>query len=137
MKKTKIIAYFLLVIFILGCRPPGFEIGGGHSGHTPPDEITFGTPTKLELKLSVWGEGSRRMSKRWTKVTCYYKLDIENVFHHIPMTIAKEEKDRINFECYLPAVTDKNAKTVIYYFDLLFDDHYNKHEVNPIPVKNG
>jgi len=129
--------FLVLICVVSACRPPGFEIGGGGSTHTPPKELIYGKDTDIKLELSVWGEGSGKMRDRWKDVTFHYKTNLDFQFRSIPMHPDKEEHKRIYFSCKLPPIKDVNAQSVTYYFDMLFDGHYNKHEEGPIPLRHN
>lgn len=117
------------------CRPAGLEIGGGGSNHQPPAQVIYGSPTELQLELSVWGEGAGSMSQRWKDARCHYRSDTEEQFHTVSMRIEREEPKRVSFTCQIPAIIDPRATSVSYYFDLLFDGHYTKREEKPLPIR--
>jgi hypothetical protein len=129
-------AIFLVsaMFLISGCRPPGFEIGGGGSTHIPPSVITYGKATDIKLELSVWGEGSGKMSERWKAVRLHYKTDRDTQLYSIPMHLDKEEAKRIYFSCRIPPILDPNAQSITYYFDMIFDGQYNKQDEGPVPI---
>ena len=126
----------ILSVSMLGCscRPPGFEIGGGGSVHIPPDRILQGQHTPLHLELSVWGEGSGTMSKRWKEVKCHYRAAGTEAYVTLNMTAQSEDKKKILFTCTIPP-QDAVGSTVEYYFDMLFDGHYNKREGGQIRIE--
>ncbi len=125
---------FLLFVFLFsGCKPP---IGGGGSVHHPPEYIESGKPTKLELELSVWGAGSKDVTKRSKKVTCHYRIVGQDKFISLPMKVSKVMEDEAIYECFLPAFEEKDGNSVEYYFDEYFDGHYNKRPEEVVPIKD-
>jgi hypothetical protein len=61
----------LLLMTIEGCG----VAGGGGTVHLPPKNVLAGQPTTLTMTFSVWGSGSGDLSKRYTNVTCQYRID--------------------------------------------------------------
>jgi hypothetical protein len=120
------------VLLICSCRPPGFEIGGGGSVHHPPEKIIVNQPTKLAIELVVWGEGSGKMSERWKDVKCHYRVG-PNDWAAIDMTVESEQKEKITFVCTIPPQQKAGVK-LEYYFDMLFDGHYNKESSHFVPI---
>jgi hypothetical protein len=113
----------LFFIFLIsGCN----FAGGGGSIHTPPEYIESGKTTRLELELSVWGAGSTNVTKRYTKVTCHFKITGKDKFTDLPMTVSETMKSKAIYECLLPAFSIKDGNSVEYYFDMYLDGHYNK-----------
>ena len=131
--KLVTLASLLAVLCVTGCRPPGFEIGGGGSVHIPPEKILIGKPTTLELELSVWGEGSGEISDRFADVKCNYQIEGDANLITIPMTVKNKQKTKVIFVCTIPP-TKKQGYRLKYYFDWLFDGHYNKREESSIPI---
>jgi hypothetical protein len=125
---------FLLVATLTSCRPSGFEIGGGGSTHIPPGRLVQCEPTTLELELSVWGEGSGAMSKRWKAVRCHYRITGEAQYTAIDMTIEEETKNKILFACTIPPQPNAGS-TLEYYFDMMLDGHYNKRDGGTIDIQ--
>jgi len=129
MKKT------ILVVCLLLCSCAG----GGGSVHNPPPSIRYGTPTELKLEVSVWGAGFGKIIKRYKNVTCHYRLGPNQEFkpiHMVPDAATPEQlnaRDRLTFECTLPAIQPNEGKAVEYYFDMLFDGVYNSRP--PVQVK--
>jgi hypothetical protein len=117
------------------CRPPSFEIGSGGSIHEPPDHVVYGQPAGLKLLLVVSGEGSGKMSKRYRDVQCHHRLDTESDFRTIAMRVLTEDADEITFVCEVPPATDPNAAAMTYYFDMVFDGHYNKIQEHNVPIQ--
>lgn len=125
----------LMVVMGASCLSlTGFEIGGGGSRHWQPERIIPGQPTVLELELTVWGDGSGKMSKRWKQVKCHYRLVGTKQWTTISMTPKIEEEERIVFTCTLPP-QDQVGGAVEYYFDKMFDGYYNKDkDVRRVPI---
>jgi hypothetical protein len=133
--------YFILILMfisvLISCRPPGFEIGGGGSIHHPPASIKEGVSTKITLELSVWGEGgSRNISDRYKDVNFNYRIVGDEMYTTISMKPLLVEKKRIIYVCELPPLKSKYRidTFVEYYFDEMFDGHYNKREEKPIKI---
>ncbi len=119
---------------LASCRPPGLEIGGGGSTHIPPERISLGEPTTLKLELSVWGEGSGAMSKRWKDVRCHYRIVGAETYASLDMVIHEAKKDTIVFACTVPPQQNPGS-TLEYYFDMMFDGHYNKREGGLVKIE--
>lgn len=124
---------FVLIslIFLLGCGP---DIGGGGSVHIPPEIIRVGEPTVIKLELSVWGQGYGKISKRYTKVQCHYKNDMNNDFKTIDMVLTQENSKTALFICTLPPF--RTSGQLEYYFTMLLDGHENRRDEKPIPIRN-
>lgn len=133
--------YLILILMfnfvLISCRPPGFEIGGGGSIHHPPASIKEGVPTKITLELSVSGEGGdRNILDRYKDVKFNYRIVGDEIFTAISMKPILLEKKRIIYECDLPPLKLKSRVNafVEYYFDMMFDGHYNKREEKPVKI---
>jgi hypothetical protein len=125
------------VLISCTCTPPGFEIGGGGSIHNPPASIKEGVPTKMTLELSVSGEGGdRNISDRYKEVKFNYRIAGDEIYTTISMKPILLERKRIIYECDLPPLKLKSKVNafVEYYFDMMFDGHYNKREEKPIKI---
>jgi hypothetical protein len=111
-----------------------FEPGGGGSIHNPPDSITRGIPTPLELKLSaVNAHGS--MSRRMTSITCHYRLSGSPTFATLPMTPTNVDSRHLIARCTLPAFPQDARGTVEYYFEFLFDGTPNQYNTSQDPIR--
>ena len=124
---SAVVILFALTVMLKSWRPSGFEIGGGGSTHHPPDRFVAGEPTKLELELSVWGEGSGRMSERWTQVMCHYRIADDASYTAVPLKPRTEMRNRIFFTCTIPPQSAAGS-TIEYYFTMVFDGHASKRE---------
>ena len=114
----------LFFIFLIsGCKP---QIGGGGSVHHPPKYIESGKTTKLEMQLSVWGEGKSDVTKRYKDVTCHFRIEGKDKFANLPMEVSQIMENKAIYECLLPAFSIKDGNSVEYYFDMYLDGHYNK-----------
>ncbi|MCB9913458.1 MAG: hypothetical protein H7A46_21455 [Verrucomicrobiales bacterium] len=134
-KHSIVVATVLFLTWAMtGCRPPGFEIGGGGSEHHAPTQIRFAEPTELTLVLPAWGEGKGAMRDRFREVRCHYKTDVDKGFRTVTMRVAREESTSITFSCDLPPIVEANANTVTYYFDMRFDGHYHRRKQEAIPI---
>jgi hypothetical protein len=123
-----------LIATIVACRPPGFEIGGGGTVHIPPDQIRLHQTTMLELELRVWGEGTGKMTKRFTDVNCYYRIAGTNDYTKIAMTVKQEDAKKVVFTCVIPPQNERGKK-IEYYFGMRFDGTYSRREGGCVPVK--
>ena len=137
MKKLHSVISLIGFLFLIsGCRP---EIGGGGSVHHPPEYIETGKPTKLELELSVWGEGNQDVTKRYKEVACHFRIVGKDGFIWMPMMVSENMKGegKAIYECYLPAFSEKDSNSVEYYFDMYFDGIYNKDpNVTVVPIRD-
>lgn len=120
----------ILVIFCIGCEP---EIGGGGSVHIQPKLIRMNEPTEIKLELSVWGEGSKKISKRYSRVQCHYKTDKTYGFEKIDMILQKENDKVAIYTCILPPFRKKGQ--LEYYFTMMFDGHENRRDESPILIQ--
>lgn len=127
----------ICISLLVSCKPPGFEIGGGGSIHNPPSFVKEGLPTKITLELSVSGEGQNRsILDRYKDVKFNYRIVGDPIYIVISMKPILVEKERIIYECELPVLRLKSARNnfIEYYFDMMFDGHYNKREEKPIKI---
>jgi hypothetical protein len=101
--------------------------------HLPPACIVQGEPTQIEIEFSVWGQGTGKMSQRWTEVRCHYRLVGEKDYATIPMRPIAEEETKIRFAGTIPP-QERVGAYLVYYIDELFDGHYNRRNERPIPI---
>lgn len=122
----------LATLLLIGCD--GLA-GGGGSLSVPPADIPYAHPTTLQLELSVWGAGSGKMSRRYTNIRCHYKAENAPAFTPIEGQVVSESQKRLTLQFDLPPFTSTDGAYVEYYFDMSFDGHYNKRDIQRVPFK--
>ena len=118
----------LTLILLGGCA------GGGGSVHHPPDHIEAGQPTVIKLSFSVWGSGGGwDLARRYTQILCHYRHGGDQHFQSIPATIVSSDKQRMTVEFVIPPQQPISEADILdYYFDFLFDGHYNKRRIEHV-----
>lgn len=123
------LAFVLSALLVSGCA------GGGGSVHVPPNSIAYDKTTSLKLELSVWGAGAGTITERYTDVRCYYKAENATGFTEVEGKVESEAKDRMTMVFELPKFTAADGAYVEYYFDMKLDGHYNKRNVERVPLR--
>jgi hypothetical protein len=108
-----------------------FRPGGGHSGHTPPEQIVAGKPTVLKMEFSVWGSGSGDLSNRYSQIVCHYRLAGKPEYRGVHARIVSSNNERMQTEFTIPP---QESGTLEYYFDFLLDGHRNLNPTNSVPI---
>lgn len=88
----------------------------------------------LELKLSTWGAGCGRITKRYTDVSCHYRFKGETNFTTVAFAPVRKQDDWQVYECTLPAFTNAGEE-VQYFIDMSFDGVYNKRDMVSVRVQ--
>lgn len=124
------IAYQAALILLLcawaGCsKPPGFEIGGGGITHHPPDVFSSGTEVTLNITLSVWGEGSTNIARRFHNVRCEYRFNSDPAWSSLPMRSTGMSARDGTYDCILVLPASSHPYICEYRFAFVFDGRRN------------
>ena len=120
----------VLALLLTGCP------GAGGSDHHPPDRIVAGQPTVLTQTFSVWGAGPRQdLARRYTEMLCHYRHAGEQHFQSIQARIVSSDRKHMTVEYVIPPQQRlSGSDTLEYYFDCLFDGHYNKRPIERVRI---
>ncbi|MHC5082955.1 MAG: hypothetical protein ACYTET_03325 [Planctomycetota bacterium] len=121
----------VLVVFVIGCP------GGGGSTHRAPKYIEANKPKIIQLELTAWGAGRGRLDKRYTEVNLHYRLSGTEDFISIETTASTSSSEKLIVQATLPPFEFKEGSYVEYYFDMYFDGHYNKRNIERVPIRKS
>ena len=125
------ILFSLITVFLIGCMQPG----GGASGHSPPIEIELNKPLVFELKLSVWGAGSKNIEDRYEDVFFHFKTSETTQFVDIPMKLKSQMDSTGVFQCSVPGEHITSNTVIDYYFSCTFDGHRRQRYEDPLKIQ--
>ena len=130
-----IVLIFLLLAgyFLPSCEEMLTPSGGGSIHIAPIVQANY--KTIFQIELNTWGSDSDDLAKRYTKIKFHYKQKIKDKYKTIDMNIREFKNDKLHAVCELPPLNIENGDKVYYYFDMLFDGHYNKREEEAIVIK--
>src|SRR5687768_6193850 len=132
---------FLLFSFLLGCMcgcdRPAYRPGRGGLVHHPPAGAGRGSTLTLAVELSVWGETSRKIARRYTSIACHYHDSESTNYQKVGMSVVNVEEDRMFLKCEIKIEQNAKATNMVYYFDFLFDKTYNKSPEYAVHIINN
>lgn len=127
----KALSLLFVLVLITGCYQPG----GGGTVHLPPESFSSNQPTELKITFSVWGAGSGRLDRRYTDVTCLYRINESGDFHRLTGTVVSANEKDMEMKFTIPPLDIKEGERVDYQFEMLFDGHRNTREGGTLIVK--
>jgi hypothetical protein len=75
------------------------------------------------------------VTKRYTNIRCHYKAEKATAFTTLEGKVESEAKERMFVVFELPAFSAADGAYVEYYFDMNLDGHYNKRDMERVPLK--
>lgn len=117
----------IAVASLLGC------LGGGGSGHVPPDQIVEGRATVLGGEFYTWGNGWGALERRFGELECHYRTKADSDFRSLAMEIASVTEEKLVAHCSLPAFS-ASEDSVEYWFSFRLDGHRNERSSEVVSV---
>lgn len=109
-------------------------VSGGGSVNTPPEAIEYGRVTPIRLELNHWGNSSGSASDSYAELVCHYIVEGADAYTATEGHVEGESENRLKVVFYLPPFSPADGREVAYFLDYKFDGHYNKRDVEHVPL---